>query len=256
MIDIGFFRFVKFSRLLEVETGYTHNEPTQMAVTEAIEKAVQSMVIEGVLDGLWSLKDASMVNSKIIEDYIEEKENNEVTNFYGRYSLDRRRRFGIGGNIGAQLYDGDYADGVARAVGEVNLDYSFNAATSASLRVGIGELANKNFYENTYYSADLLGNWRVFPQSMFTPSLIGGAGVLLEDLSGEEVDNINDYLFPKLVMGMGFEFMHKSRWGFNINFQYNYMLNDRIDGAEFGEYFDSYWKTTAGFNFYFGKKLK
>jgi curli production assembly/transport component CsgG len=33
-------RYVNFKRLLEVETGYTTNEPIQMAVTEAIEKAV------------------------------------------------------------------------------------------------------------------------------------------------------------------------------------------------------------------------
>ncbi len=256
MIDIGFFRFVKFSRLLEVETGYTHNEPTQMAVTEAIEKAVQSLIIEGVLDGLWGLQDPAQKDSKMFRDYIEEKENNEVTNFYGRYSLDRRRRFGIGGSVGAQLYDGDYADGIAKPTAEANVDFSFNSATSVSFRLGIGELANKNFYENTYYSGDIIGSWRVFPQAMFTPSLLGGVGVLLEDLGDQEVDNIYDHLYPKFIMGMGFEFMHKDRWGFNLGFQYNYLMNDRIDGAEYGEYFDSYWKTTAGFNFYFGRKLK
>jgi curli production assembly/transport component CsgG len=37
---IKVFRYVNFKRLLEVETGYTTNEPIQMAVTEAIEKAV------------------------------------------------------------------------------------------------------------------------------------------------------------------------------------------------------------------------
>jgi curli production assembly/transport component CsgG len=37
-IDASLFRYVNFKRLLEVETGYTKNEPMQMAVTEAIEK--------------------------------------------------------------------------------------------------------------------------------------------------------------------------------------------------------------------------
>jgi curli production assembly/transport component CsgG len=44
---------VNFKRLLEVETGYTTNEPIQMAVTEAIEKAVASLVMEGIKDGIW-----------------------------------------------------------------------------------------------------------------------------------------------------------------------------------------------------------
>jgi curli production assembly/transport component CsgG len=39
---------------LEVETGYTTNEPVQMAVTEAIEKAVSTLVLEGIKDGIWA----------------------------------------------------------------------------------------------------------------------------------------------------------------------------------------------------------
>jgi curli production assembly/transport component CsgG len=35
-IDQSLFKYVSFKRLLEVETGYTTNEPVQMAVTELI----------------------------------------------------------------------------------------------------------------------------------------------------------------------------------------------------------------------------
>jgi curli production assembly/transport component CsgG len=35
-IDQSLFKYVSFKRLLEVETGYTTNEPVQMQVTEAI----------------------------------------------------------------------------------------------------------------------------------------------------------------------------------------------------------------------------
>jgi hypothetical protein len=38
-IDQSLFKYVSFKRLLEVETGYTTNEPVQMAVTEAIESS-------------------------------------------------------------------------------------------------------------------------------------------------------------------------------------------------------------------------
>jgi len=55
-VDVGLFRFVKFKRLLETETGFTYNEPSEMAVKEAIEKAVQSLIIEGVIEGMWQFK--------------------------------------------------------------------------------------------------------------------------------------------------------------------------------------------------------
>ncbi|MGY8915210.1 MAG: CsgG/HfaB family protein, partial [Flavobacteriales bacterium] len=39
-LDANYFRFVKFQRLLEAETGITQNEPVQLAVKDAVEKAV------------------------------------------------------------------------------------------------------------------------------------------------------------------------------------------------------------------------
>ncbi len=72
-IDIGLFRFVRLKRLLEVETGLTTNEPPQMCVLEAIEKAVQSLIIEGILDNLWTLKNTWDLNDPAIIRYQEEK---------------------------------------------------------------------------------------------------------------------------------------------------------------------------------------
>ena len=56
----GAFRFVSFDELLEFETGVTHNEPTQLAVQEAIEKAVYALIMEGAQPGprqLWAFSD-------------------------------------------------------------------------------------------------------------------------------------------------------------------------------------------------------
>ena len=52
-LDASLFRYVKFKRLLEVETGFTKNEPLQLAVTEAIEKAVEGLIVEGIQDNIW-----------------------------------------------------------------------------------------------------------------------------------------------------------------------------------------------------------
>ncbi|ACA16875.1 Curli production assembly/transport component CsgG [Methylobacterium sp. 4-46] len=47
------FRYVAVNKLLEVEGGITRNEPTQLAVREAIELAVYATIMEGADKGLW-----------------------------------------------------------------------------------------------------------------------------------------------------------------------------------------------------------
>lgn len=51
------FKFVSVDELLEVDAGYTKNEPPQLAVREAIELAVYALVLEGVKEGLWGFAD-------------------------------------------------------------------------------------------------------------------------------------------------------------------------------------------------------
>jgi len=73
-VHLGVFRYVLLRKLLEMETGLTTNEPPQMCVLEAIEKAVSSLTIEGILDGLWALKNPEDIKSPVIQRYLEEKE--------------------------------------------------------------------------------------------------------------------------------------------------------------------------------------
>ncbi|RNJ64095.1 MAG: curlin [Porphyrobacter sp. IPPAS B-1204] len=51
------FKFVGFRELLEAEVGITSNEPDQVALQQAIEKAVYGMVLEGVELDLWRFND-------------------------------------------------------------------------------------------------------------------------------------------------------------------------------------------------------
>src|SRR5690606_21321367 len=51
------FRYVGFKELLQAEAGYTTNEPDQVALQQAIEKAVYSLVLEGVDLKLWDFAD-------------------------------------------------------------------------------------------------------------------------------------------------------------------------------------------------------
>jgi len=51
------FKFVAFRELLEAEAGITSNEPDQVALQQAIEKAVYGMVLEGIELDLWRFED-------------------------------------------------------------------------------------------------------------------------------------------------------------------------------------------------------
>ena len=53
------FRYVGFKELLQAEAGYTTNEPDQVALQQAIEKAVYSLVLEGVDLKLWEFADTN-----------------------------------------------------------------------------------------------------------------------------------------------------------------------------------------------------
>ena len=69
--NVGVFRFLTFKRLLEAEAGFTTNEPPQMAVLQAIEKAVHAMVHEGALQGLWAFQNDT-AGKQSLEKYVAE----------------------------------------------------------------------------------------------------------------------------------------------------------------------------------------
>lgn len=56
-IGASAFKFVAFRELLEAEAGITSNEPDQVALQQAIEKAVYGLVLEGVDLDLWRFND-------------------------------------------------------------------------------------------------------------------------------------------------------------------------------------------------------
>lgn len=64
------FRFVSFKRLLEGEIGYTRNEPAQLCVQEAIEAALVNLIVQGVKDNHWSLKNPEDMNSPLLQHYL------------------------------------------------------------------------------------------------------------------------------------------------------------------------------------------
>ena len=77
-LQAGSFSFVELDKVLEVEAGVTKNEPKQIAVQQAIEKAVVALIIEGVELGVWSFADPA-AGREIIAAYRGEKYGDRIT---------------------------------------------------------------------------------------------------------------------------------------------------------------------------------
>ena len=70
------YKFTSFQHLLQGETGFTRNEPAQLAVREAIEAAVVHLTIEGVRDRYLELLDPAEWGNQIIQRYLAEQRDN------------------------------------------------------------------------------------------------------------------------------------------------------------------------------------
>lgn len=69
----GVFRYVGYKQLLEAETGMTTNEPDQVALQQAIEKAVYALIMEGVEQQLWAFSDPKR-GAELLATYRDERE--------------------------------------------------------------------------------------------------------------------------------------------------------------------------------------
>ncbi|MEZ8025248.1 MULTISPECIES: CsgG/HfaB family protein [Vibrio] len=70
-IGFGAFRFVDYKELLEVEMGYSQNEPVNIAVMSAIDAAVIHLIVKGMKRGMWSPSDPNALENPIIARYSE-----------------------------------------------------------------------------------------------------------------------------------------------------------------------------------------
>ena len=67
------FRYVSFKELLEFDSGVTSNEPDLLALRQAIEKAVELLILDGAELGAWEFADAEQ-SAALLERYRLERE--------------------------------------------------------------------------------------------------------------------------------------------------------------------------------------
>jgi curli production assembly/transport component CsgG len=254
-LDAGIFRYVSLRRLLEAEAGFTFNEPSGIAIQEAIDKAVYSLIIEGVLDNMWEVKDTDDLNTAAIRNYVEEKEENEKTDYLGFQSLPFRAGVKLGLSGGVAIYDGDYPRGTMSPMGEISVGFLQNSSFSFDIGIGAGQLATRDYYNTIVQLSRLNARYRLLNDYKFTPYIEAGGGFLFnmgpspwEEKAWNDWDN-NGFA----NVSIGWEFMPSQKLGIDLNAGYYWMFKDYVDQVAQGKYNDFFWSLRLGINFYLGK---
>lgn len=247
-LSASVFRYVDVKRLLEVEVGITQNEPKQLAVKEAIDKAVGDLITEGIIDGLWAPKGGEEDISKVREAYNKELASSEKTKLYNRSFETRRSRNSFGLAIGGTKMDGDYTSPDLGYNMRLNLKHVFRNQKLALNLEGGYTLLDKNNpnFNSEAYNLDLNLEYIFLPYEYISPFLYAGPGVIT-------LESIDSYAY-KAQWGFGFEFFPTRILSMRLFGERNFTFTDDLDGLTRGTRNDYFWRFGLGLNFYFRKR--
>lgn len=245
-VDASLFRFVNFQRLLEAETGFTRNEPIQLAITEAIEKSVRTLIIEGVKDELWQNKKEDQVKvDQLIVDYDLEKEIAHETSLFERFQYNRRTNSAIHASLGSSLINGDYVNPIFEFNAKLAYKRFFNPYFNLNFNFHKFNLANKGLVNEGYMSLDVNLEYVVLPFDRLTPLIYAGGG--------SNISNFFKRVAPKVQAGVGVEYLITDAIGITAYGENNFVFADDLDNLIAGKRDDMYLRFGVGLNIYLGK---
>ena len=250
-VDANLYKFVKFQRILEAEVGFTRNEPVQLAVKEAIEKAVEGLVIEGLKDNLWQVKEGDSLSQKLVDDYAFEKQEAELTGLYDRKFIERNYNSSIGLSLGGAIISGDYNGAELRP--SVRVDYSSKLSNSFFINVAGNafELSNGSRYSQKFAGLDIGAGYLLLPNDKLSPYVYGGGGYVFS-LEANEIPDELDKSFFKIQYGLGMEYLLTQKIGLKVFAEHNLSFSDQLDYIENGKRDDHYFNFGIGVNFNLG----
>jgi curli production assembly/transport component CsgG len=251
-IDVGVFRFVSTRRLLEAETGFTYNEPGEMAVKEAIEKAVFSLVVEGINDQLWQVKNETDLNSDVVKKYISEKDENKNIDAFGNVFTARRSSFGFGVKGSGLMFEGDYNGSQVFPGGELNFEFLANRPLSIGISTGLWKSGTGEDFNVTIGYADVGLKYRFFNELKTTPYVRLGTGIASEITNSIDPDTSGNF-YPQVTTEFGMEFLVTNKLGINASVNYHFFFSDELDRLTQGKFDDSIWGGNIGVMFYLFK---
>lgn len=248
-LDVSLYKYVNFQRLLEVETGFTRNEPVQMAVKEAIEKGVEGLIVEGIQDNLWIPEDETLAE-EVIASYDEEKEEAELTELYNREFLDNNFNGFLSFSGGTTLLSGDYSKNSPGFLGKVEYGNKILSFLTLNLAGSYFELSNAGNFQEELLGLDFNAQIKVLPKDRLTPYIYGGPGYVYS-LASDISPGISKS-FIKVQYGVGLEYLISDQLGLKIYGEHHLSFSDELDYIVNGRRDDHYFSFGAGVNFYFG----
>ena len=250
-IDASLFRYVTFKRLLEAETGITTNEPGQLAVTEAIEKAVEGLIIEGARDGLWLAADKSVAAMKTVIDAYD-KEKTEMTDldaFNVRQEMDAPF-ISLQPYAGAWRYVGDYARKTTNTGYGASMDVYVTPAFGIQVNGSTGAISSQETFNVSITTLE--GNliFRPMPYQRWTPLLYAGAGIISE--RGRTPFQLRGPKYLQAQAGVGVQYSPSKVIGLRSTLSYNQPFTDALDRQVTGLRNDYYLRGTVGLVLHLG----
>lgn len=248
-LDVSLYKYVSFQRLLEVETGFTKNEPVQMAVKEAIEKGVENLIVEGIKDSLWSLADEGL-GEALIQEYTEEMEEAELTELYNRKMMERATSGHFGLNLGGTILSGDYSNKTPGFYGGAEFGYQLTPTFSINAAGSFFELSNGGSFKEQFIGIDLNAHFQILPKDEISPFIYGGPGYVF-GLASEAPENFSTS-FLKVQYGAGVEYLLSDKIGLKLFGEHHLTFSDEVDYTIHGKRDDFYFSFGVGISFYFG----
>lgn len=247
------FRYVKFKRILEAETGFSYNEPSEIAVREAIEKAVQSLVVEGLFDGLWELQNPKDINNELIQSYVGEKAMNKRTDIFGIEHQEEQKKFSVYTKMGASRYDGDYRNEAIDELYNVGATFSLAPKWETFIDWGQTYLSTQEFLNvRTNYTSIGLKHI-MFPTMRFSPYFTANYGLISPLKRKDFYVGFSTKYYHKAGANVGAHYLlgEERSIGLSADFNFNYIFSDEIDGVTQGKYNDYFWGVRFGLAYYF-----
>ncbi|MEC5156399.1 CsgG/HfaB family protein [Chryseobacterium sp. MP_3.2] len=239
-VNGSFFRYIDTDRILEAEMGFTQNEPVSLAVTQAIEKAVYSLILESIEDGTFRIEARHEKEiTKLLEKYHAEQAKNTSQLVGNKFEDKERTKASLFLMANGDLIKGDYQDPKMNIGAKAGFKYFLNEHFNAELSVGFQTLENKGIVKNNFMYTDINIEYLLLPKFSISPYAYVGLG-----------STFNGKKFFKYQIGGGLEYLIGSNLAIRLNAQYDVGFDDTWDDFANGKINDQALHLGVGINFY------
>lgn len=244
-VNGSFFRYIDTERLLEAEVGMTQNEPVQLAVSEAIEKSVKSLIVEGIRDKIWGKAvDNTVDYQALIDNYNREQEQNQNRAIGNRYPDNQRGKFSVFAQAEGQKIKDDYINPKMNIGGKLGFKYFISPNFNVEVSGNYFTLENENIVKRNYLVPEVNLEYLIFPKYKFTPYIYGGLGAMYSEFKPNY----------KGQAGGGLEYLIDKNVAVRASAQYDLGFKDNWEGLVNGRRKDQALRFALGINFYIGNK--